>query len=101
MDDYKIIVNNIKVKEKIFMIWDVKEVFKIIAVYFSLYILLFYLSDLLRIFISLMIALLSGVFYITIPQMNQSLSTIIHKVIKDFREPSYLYFIPRSNYDGL
>lgn len=29
MDDYKIIVNNIKVKEKIFMIWDVKEVFKI------------------------------------------------------------------------
>lgn len=97
MDDYKIIVNNIKVKEKIFMIWDVKEVFKIIAVYFILYIILFFLSDLLRIFIALMIALLSGIFYITIPNMNQSLSIIIHKIIRDFREPKYLYFLPRSS----
>ena len=96
MDDYKIIVNNIKVKEKIFMIWDVKEVFKIIAVYFILYLTLFFLSDLLRIFIALMIALLSGIFYITIPNMNQSLSIIIHKIIKEFREPKYLYFVPRS-----
>lgn len=96
MDDYKIIVNNIKVKEKIFMIWDVKEVFKIITVYFILYLTLFFLSDLLRIFIALMIALLSGIFYITIPNMNQSLSIIIHKIIKDFREPKYLYFVPRS-----